>query len=67
MRALVLIVTVAAVLAATPRAAVAANSRDGLPSRGVLDALRGAAIYRTDRLGTIELVLVDGRIQPASG
>ena len=46
---------------------VAANSRDGLPSRGVLDALRGAAIYRTDRLGTIELVLVDGRIHPASG
>ena len=34
---------------------VAANSRDGLPARTVLLALRGAPIYRTDRLGTVEL------------
>jgi competence protein ComEC len=46
---------------------VAGNSRDGLPSRSVLGAIGGAAIYRTDRLGTIELMLVDGRIDRTSG
>jgi competence protein ComEC len=35
---------------------VAAISRDGLPVRAVLQALGGAAIDRTDRLGTVELV-----------
>ena len=35
---------------------VAANSRDGLPVRAVLLALRGAPVYRTDRLSTVELV-----------
>ena len=34
---------------------VAANSRDGLPARTLLLALPGAPIYRTDRLGTVEL------------
>jgi hypothetical protein len=35
---------------------VAANSRAGLPVRAVVQALGGAAIDRTDRLGTVELV-----------
>ena len=35
---------------------VAANSRDGLPVRRVLQALGGAPLYRTDRAGTIELL-----------
>ena len=35
---------------------VAANSRDGLPVRSVLAALGGAPVYRTDRLGSVELV-----------
>jgi len=35
---------------------VAANSRAGLPVRAVLQALAGAAVDRTDRLGTVELV-----------
>ncbi|HET9848946.1 MAG TPA: ComEC/Rec2 family competence protein, partial [Candidatus Dormibacteraeota bacterium] len=39
---------------------VAANSRQGLPMRSVLQALSGSPVYRTDRLGTLELVLVDG-------
>jgi len=34
---------------------VAANSRQGLPVRAVLQALEGAPLYRTDRLGTVEL------------
>lgn len=34
---------------------VAGNSRDGLPVRGVLQALQGAPLYRTDRLGNVEL------------
>jgi beta-lactamase superfamily II metal-dependent hydrolase len=34
---------------------VAANSRDGLPVRAVLNALTGAPLYRTDRVGTVEL------------
>lgn len=34
---------------------VSSNSRDGLPVRAFLRALTGAAIYRTDRLGTVEL------------
>jgi beta-lactamase superfamily II metal-dependent hydrolase len=32
------------------------NSRDGLPIRAVLQAMAGAPIYRTDRLGTVGLV-----------
>ena len=35
---------------------VATNSRDGLPVRGVLQALKGAPLYRTDRLGTVEVI-----------
>jgi competence protein ComEC len=35
---------------------VAASGRAGLPVRAVLQALAGAAIARTDRLGTVELV-----------
>src|SRR5207302_10481858 len=35
---------------------VAANSRDGFPVRTVLQAMGGASIYRTDRLGSVELV-----------
>src|SRR6266704_274928 len=35
---------------------VAANNRDGLPVRAVLAAMGGASIYRTDRLGSVELV-----------
>jgi beta-lactamase superfamily II metal-dependent hydrolase len=38
---------------------VAANSRAGLPVRAVLQALGGAAIDRTDRLGTVELVATE--------
>jgi len=45
---------------------VAANSRDGLPVRSVLAALGGAPLYRTDRLGTIELIATDGRFRRAS-
>jgi len=35
---------------------VGANSRDGSPVRAVLQALGSAGLYRTDRLGTVELV-----------
>jgi competence protein ComEC len=35
---------------------VAANSRDGLPARHSIQALQGAPVYRTDRLGTVGLV-----------
>src|SRR5439155_22723695 len=35
---------------------VAAHSRDGLPVRAFLQALGRAGVYRTDRLGTVELV-----------
>jgi hypothetical protein len=45
---------------------VAANSRDGLPSRALVQALHGAPVNRTDRLGTFELVAEDGRFRPAS-
>jgi beta-lactamase superfamily II metal-dependent hydrolase len=38
---------------------VAASSRDGLPVRAVVQALTGAALYRTDRLGSIELLAGD--------
>jgi competence protein ComEC len=42
---------------------VAANSRAGLPVRAVVQALNGAPLYRTDRLGTVELVATDGRFR----
>jgi competence protein ComEC len=45
---------------------VAANSHDGLPVRSVLLALSGAPIYRTDRLGTIEVVMQSGRVHSPS-
>ena len=35
---------------------VSSNSRDGLPVRAVLHALTGAPLYRTDRVGTVELI-----------
>jgi competence protein ComEC len=35
---------------------VSANSRDGLPMRAFLQALTGAPLYRTDRVGTVELI-----------
>jgi hypothetical protein len=35
---------------------VSSNSRDGLPVRAVLRALTGGSIYRTDRVGTVELI-----------
>ena len=39
---------------------VAASSRDGRPVRAVVQSLAGAPVYRTDRLGTIELVESSG-------
>jgi len=45
---------------------VAANSRDGLPVRAVLLAMSGAPVFRTDRLGTIELVMQGGRVRSPS-
>ena len=44
---------------------VAPNSRDGLPVRAVLAALSGAPLYRTDRLGSVELVEAGLRFMPA--
>jgi competence protein ComEC len=35
---------------------VSSNSRDGLPERAFLHALTGASVYRTDRVGTVELI-----------
>jgi competence protein ComEC len=43
---------------------VASNSRDGLPVRAVLHALTGAPLYRTDRLGTVELIEAASRFTP---
>jgi len=39
---------------------VSPNSRDGLPVRAFLHALTGAPLYRTDRVGTVELVETEG-------
>ena len=39
---------------------VAPNSRDGLPVRAVLHALTGAPLYRTDRVGSVELTETAG-------
>lgn len=39
---------------------VAASSRDGLPVRALLHALTGAPLYRTDRVGTVELIQTGG-------
>jgi hypothetical protein len=44
---------------------VAANSRQGLPVRAVVQALAGAPLLRTDRLGTLELFADDGRFRSA--
>jgi hypothetical protein len=41
---------------ASPLIAVGANSRTGLPVRSVIQALSGAALYPTDRLGTVERI-----------
>ena len=45
---------------------VAANSRAGLPVRAVVQALGGASIDRTDRLGTVELLAEGGHFRPGS-
>jgi competence protein ComEC len=45
---------------------VASASRDGLPARALMQALHGAPVYRTDRLGTLELFAEGGRFRPAS-
>jgi beta-lactamase superfamily II metal-dependent hydrolase len=42
---------------------VSANSRDGLPMRAFLQALTGAAVYRTDRVGTVELIEAGDRFR----
>ena len=39
---------------------VSSNSRDGLPVRAMLRALTGAPLYRTDRVGTVELIDTGG-------
>jgi hypothetical protein len=44
---------------------VAANSRQGLPVRAVVQSLNGAPLYRTDRLGAVELVEMASRFTPA--
>jgi beta-lactamase superfamily II metal-dependent hydrolase len=44
---------------------VAANNRQGLPVRAVLHALEGGPLYRTDRVGTVELVAAASRFTPA--
>jgi competence protein ComEC len=44
---------------------VAAASRDGLPARSLLQALAGAPVYRTDRLGSVELIADASPFQPA--
>jgi len=41
----------------------AANSRDGRPVRRFMQALTGAPLYRTDRLGSIEVVARNGRFR----
>ena len=45
---------------------VAANNRQGLPVRAVLHALEGAPVFRTDRVGTLELLSNGDRFEPAS-
>jgi beta-lactamase superfamily II metal-dependent hydrolase len=45
---------------------VARNSRDGLPVRAVLDSLREEPVYRTDGLGTVELVEAASHFTPVS-
>jgi hypothetical protein len=40
---------------------VATQSRDGLPARGFLRDLDGMTVLRTDRLGTVELVVAGSR------
>jgi competence protein ComEC len=44
---------------------VASNSRDGLPVRAVVQGLAGAALYRTDQVGTVELVQTDAGFRPS--
>jgi len=45
---------------------VAANSRDGVPARAFLQALLGSPVYRTDRLGIVELVEQAAGFRPAA-
>jgi beta-lactamase superfamily II metal-dependent hydrolase len=42
---------------------VSSNSREALPVRAVLQVLTGAPVYRTDRVGTVELIAIDGRFR----
>ncbi|MCL4532311.1 MAG: hypothetical protein M1582_03835, partial [Actinobacteria bacterium] len=49
--------------AAAPRVAVlsvAVNNRFGHPAEATLEALRGASLFRTDRQGTVEMVIDHG-------
>jgi competence protein ComEC len=43
---------------------VSSNSRDGLPVRAFSQALKGAPLYRTDRLGTVELIEASAAFSP---
>jgi competence protein ComEC len=45
---------------------VAANSRDGLPVRSVLNALSYRPLYRTDRVGNVELMITSDGFRPVS-
>jgi len=40
---------------------VASQSRDGLPARAFLRDLAGIPVLRTDRLGTVELIVSGSR------
>jgi hypothetical protein len=44
---------------------VASQSRDGLPARAFLGDLAGVSVLRTDRLGTIELLVGAAGWQPS--
>jgi competence protein ComEC len=44
---------------------VASNSRDGLPVRAVVQRLTGAPVYRTDQIGSVELVQTNAGFRPS--
>ena len=44
---------------------VAKGDRAGLPARAFLQGLGSSAVLRTDRLGTVEIVLGETGFQPA--
>ena len=43
---------------------VSSDGRQGLPVRAVLNALTGAPLYRTDRVGTVELIEAEAAFSP---